>query len=157
MSLCCMKPTTIHHLDYEITTDKSRMQVPALHHYLSTASYWAKNIPLDIVQRSFDHCFCVAALKDGEQVGFARLVTDYATFAYLADVYVLETHRGKGLSKKILEVLMEQPFIKDLRRIMLATLDAHSLYEQFGFRQPAFPERFMEINRPTLYENNATT
>lgn len=149
-----MEPLSIRYLDYTITTDKSQMQVQALHRYLSAESYWARNIPQDVVQRSFDHSFCIAALNGEEQVGFARLITDYATFAYLADVYVLESHRGKGLSKKMLEVLMDQPFVKGLRRIMLATLDAHTLYEQFRFRQPAFPERFMEVSRPRIYEDN---
>lgn len=149
-----MQPLSISYLDYTITTDKSKMQVQALHRYLSEESYWAKHIPLEAVQQSFDHSFCIAVLKDGEQVGYARLITDYTTFAYLADVYVLDAHRGKGLSKKMMELLMGLPFVKGLRRIMLATLDAHGLYEQFGFRQPAFPERFMEVNRPKIYEDS---
>lgn len=147
-----MKPVTVSHNGYLITSDKSLLSPEAAHNWLSKESYWAKNIPYEVVKRSFDNSYCIGILKDGQQVGFARMITDYATFAYLADVYVEDGHRGQGLGKKMMEVLMEQDWVKHLRRIMLATLDAHGMYSQFGFVQPAIPERFMEINRPVIYE-----
>lgn len=136
---------------YYITTDRSLMSVAAIHQYLSTESYWAKDIPIEVVQRAFDNSFVVAALYGNEQVGFARFVTDYAIFAYLADVYVSEAHRGLGLSKAMMECLMGQTFVSGLRRLSLATRDAHGLYRQFGFSEPAKPETNMEIVRPNMY------
>src|SRR5690606_15612261 len=100
---------------------------------------------------TFDHSYCIGVLKDGKQVGYARLVTDFAVFAYLADVYVEEAHRGKGISKKMMEILTGLEWVKGLRRVMLATQDAHTLYEQYGFAGPANPERLMEIVRPARY------
>jgi len=146
-----MEPITINHNRYSITTDKKLLQPELIHQWLSQHSYWSKNIPFEIVKKAFDNSFCVGIIKDGRQVGFARLVTDYVTFAYLADVYVEEEHRGLGLSKKMMELIMDLDWMKKLRRIMLATLDAHELYKQFGFILPAFPERFMEISRPAVY------
>ncbi|MBS1781294.1 MAG: GNAT family N-acetyltransferase [Bacteroidetes bacterium] len=149
-----MQPINIHYRDYLITTDKSKMQTEAIHHWLATESYWCKNIPYDLVKKAFDNSFCVGVLKDGEQVGYARLITDYTTFAYLADVYVEEEHRGNSLSKQMMQVLMDLDWTKQLRRMMLATLDAHKLYEQFGFKSVALPERLMEVNRPVIYGDN---
>jgi len=149
-----MQTITIEYNGYIITTDKSRLQPEEIHRWLATESYWSRNIPFEMVKSAFDHSYCIGVLYDEKQVGYARLVTDYTTFAYLADVYVEDAHRSKGLSKKMMEILMEQDWIKGLRRIMLATLDAHDLYRQFGFVQPAFPERFMEINRPAVYGDN---
>ncbi|RYD56418.1 MAG: GNAT family N-acetyltransferase [Sphingobacteriales bacterium] len=146
-----MTPINIEYNGYLITTDKALLQPEAIHRWLSEESYWSKHIPFSVVKTAFDHSYCIGVLKDGVQVGYARFVTDYATFAYLADVYVEEAHRGQGLSKKMMEVLMELGWVKGLRRIMLATLDAHGLYEQFGFTAPAIPERCMEITRPVIY------
>lgn len=143
-----MQQLAQHFGDYLITTDKSVLQPEAVHRWLSEESYWSKGIPYEVVKASFDHSYTIGALFEGRQIAYARLVTDYATFAYLADVYVEAPHRGKGLSKELLQLLMGQDWVKGLRRIMLATLDAQPLYEQFGFVQPAFPERFMEISRP---------
>jgi len=149
-----MQPITIEYNGYTITTDKQQMKPQEIHRWLATESYWSKNIPFEAVKNAFDHSYCIAVLHEDRQIAYARLVTDYTTFAYLADVYVEEAHRGKRLSKKMMEILMEQEWVKGLRRIMLATLDAHELYRQFGFVQTAFPERFMEINRPAIYGDN---
>jgi GNAT superfamily N-acetyltransferase len=139
--------------DYIITLDRSLMHVPDIHHWLSTESYWAKGIPFDVVQRAFDHSFVAGVIMNGRQIGFARLITDYAVFAYLADVYVENGHRGRGLSKSMIALMMEQPWVKSLRRIALATKDAHGLYEQYGFAPLQHPDRMMEILRPGLINN----
>lgn len=131
---------------YTITTDKSKMQVAAIHKWLSEESYWVKGIPFDKVQEGFNNSFCIGVLKDNEQVGYARLITDYATIAYLADVYILDEHRGKGLSKKMLDTLLNINWVKDLRKILLGTLDAHSLYTRYGFETLAQPDRWMETS-----------
>lgn len=149
-----MKTINSPHRQYLITSDKSLLQPETIHQWLSEHSYWSKNIPYETVKQAFDHSFCIGALLGNQQVAYARMITDYTTFAYLADVYVEEGHRGQGLGKKMMELLLALPWVMQLRRIMLATLDAHDLYRQFGFEQPAFPERFMEKNRPALYANN---
>ena len=131
--------------NYIITTDRSLMRVDDIHHWLSNYSYWAKGIPPGVVRQAFDHSFVAGVLLNGRQVGYARFVTDYAVFAYLADVYIEEAHRGRGLSKAMIRLMMDQPWIKDLRRLMLATVDAHGLYAGFGFTAVAKPERLMEI------------
>lgn len=141
---------------YLITTDLSLLDVAAVHRYLSEESYWAKGIPYDMVQRSFEASFVIGVVHGSEQVGFARLVTDYATFGYLADVYVLEAHRGHGLSKAMMQALMGLPWVKGLRRLMLATADAHGLYAQYGFVTPARPERLMEIVKANLYTTSTS-
>lgn len=129
---------------YSIRTGYENMDIPAIHRYLSTESYWAAGIPPETVEQSLRHSFCAGVFRGNEQVGFARLVTDYATFAYLADVYILEAHRGKGLSKMLMQHLMDLEWVRKLRRMMLVTQDAHSLYSRFGFHTPEFPERVME-------------
>lgn len=130
------------------------MQLPRIHHWLHHRSYWAKGIPLETVQTMIANSFCIGVFGDGVQIGFARFVTDYAVFAYLADVYIEEEHRGQGLSKQMMEVLMSQPWIKALRRLALGTMDAHGLYKQFGFEPLEHPERLMEITRPDIYTQN---
>ncbi|MBL7718786.1 MAG: GNAT family N-acetyltransferase [Flavipsychrobacter sp.] len=146
-----MEPINIPFHDYVITTDRSRLSAEAAHQWLTTESYWSKQISYEVVKRAFDHSFVIGILHGGEQVGYGRLVTDYATFGHLADVYVLEAHRGKGLSKKMMSVLMDIDFVKKLRNISLGTLDAHGLYEPFGFRQHEHPERILFISRPDIY------
>ncbi len=142
-----MEPVTIDHEGYMITTDKSLMNLHDIHKWLSEVSYWNKNVKFETVRTAFDHSFCVGILHRGHQVGYARLITDYAIFAYLADVYILEEHRGKGLAKAMLQVLLGFEWVKGLRGIKLATTDAHELYRQFGFGACAHPERIMEISR----------
>lgn len=137
--------------DYTISTDTSIINVPLVHDYLCHQSYWAEGIPLDIVQRSIDHSLCFGIYHAGEQVGFARVISDYATFAYLGDVFVLPAHRGKGLSKWLMQVIMDHPQLQGLRRFLLTTKDAHELYARFGFVVYPQPERMMGINKPSIY------
>lgn len=127
----------------EITTDRGRMDVDAIHRYLSEHSYWARGIPRHVVERSIAHSLCFGAFDGDAQVGFTRVITDYATFAYIADVFVLPSHRGRGISKRIMEAVMTHPELRGLRRWHLVTRDAHGLYAQFGFTPLAWPERHM--------------
>jgi GNAT superfamily N-acetyltransferase len=140
-----------HYAGYLITTDKALMKPTDIHHWLSTSSYWAKGLPYDIFKISFDNSFCIGALQDGKQVAYARLITDYATHGYLADVFVTEEHRGKGLSKKMMEILFSLDWVLKLRSISLATSDAHELYKKYGFAPFKNPEKYMQILRPNIY------
>jgi ribosomal protein S18 acetylase RimI-like enzyme len=135
---------------YDVSFDPARFDLEAIHAFLSR-SYWAENIPLATVRKAIAHSLCVGAFSGREQVGFARLVTDCATFAYLADVYVLEEHRGRGLSHRLVAALLEHPQTQGLRRLMLVTRDAQGLYEKFGFTALAHPARVMELHRPGIY------
>lgn len=140
--------------DYEITTSPERIDVDAAHAYLST-SYWSPGIPLAVLRRAIANSLCVAAFHEGRQVGFARVVTDRATFAYLADVYVLDEHRGQGLSQRMMAVLLGHPDLEGLRRLVLVTRDAHGLYSKFGFAPLANPALYMELHRPDVYAGAA--
>jgi GNAT superfamily N-acetyltransferase len=133
--------------------DSNLIDITAVHHYLSTQSYWAKNIPLEIVQKSIANSLCFGVYKDGKQAGFARWVTDRATFAYLCDVYIEEQFRGLGLSKKLMSLMMFHSDLQGLRTYCLATLDAHGLYAQFGFKPVGAPEKLMEIRIQDIYVN----
>jgi len=134
-----------------ISDDRSRVEVDAVHAYL-TRSYWAEGISRELVARSIDHSLCLGAYDAaGCQVGFARLVTDHATFAYLCDVYVLESHRSLGLGKALIAAVTDHPVTRRVRRAMLVTRDAHDLYRPFGFAAPAKPGNILEINRPDIY------
>ena len=135
---------------YEITTDPARLDVAAIHAFLSEA-YWSPGIPRAVIERAVTNSICFGALHDGAQVGFARVVTDRATFAYLADVYVLQEHRGRGLARRIMQAVIGHPDLQGLRRMLLATRDAHGLYTRFGFKPLAAPDRMMEIHRPDVY------
>ncbi|MCF8424320.1 MAG: GNAT family N-acetyltransferase [Bacteroidia bacterium] len=127
------------------SSDKKKLDVNYIHHYLGEESYWAKNIPREIVQKSIDGSLCFGVYYQDKQIGFARVITDYATFGYLADVFIDKHYRGKGLSKELMKFIMKQDVIKKLRRFMLATLDAHSLYTQFGFESQEGNKRLMGI------------
>ena len=129
---------------YDISTDPSRLQLDAIHAYL-TRSYWSPGIPRDVVARAIAHSMCFGLYQGESQVGFARVVTDKASFAYLADVYVLEAHRGQGLSKRLVGEILAHPDLQGLRRFLLATADAHGLYSQFGFNALARPQNMMEL------------
>ena len=131
---------------YDISTDPSRLQLDAIHAYL-TRSYWSPGIPKDVVARAIANSMCFGLYLGETQVGFARVVTDQATFAYLADVYVLEAHRGQGLSKRLVAAIQAHPGLQGLRRFMLATRDAHGLYVQFGFNALSKPQSMMEIRQ----------
>ena len=131
--------------EYKISTNKSLLDVNKIHKYLSNEAYWAIGRTLEVVQRSIEHSLCYGVYSGSEQVGFARVVTDYATFAWLADVFILPEYRGKGLSKKLIEVILENSELQGLRRWLLATRDAHGLYERFGFRPLFNPEKWLAI------------
>ena len=141
---------------YEISTDPARLDVRAMHQYL-TRSYWSPGIPLDTVERAARNslCFGVYARASGAQVGLARVVTDYATFAYICDVYVLEEHRGHCLGKRLMEAVMAHPALTGARRAMLGTRDAHGLYARHGFRAPPNDGVLMQILRPDIYRSTA--
>ena len=135
-----------------IFSDDSNLIDPiAVHRYLSEESYWAKNIPFDIVKKSIQNSLCFGIYKGTKQIGFARWITDKATFAYLCDVYVEQEFRGQGLSKKLMSLMMFHPDLQGLRTYTLGTLDAHGLYAQFGFKPLAMPERRMEIIVKDIY------
>lgn len=132
--------------------NKELLKINAVHHFLSEESYWAKNIPLETVKKSIENSLCFGIYKDNEQAGFARWITDKATFAYLCDVYVTEKYRGLGLSKKLMAFMIFHPDLQGLRRYQLATLDAHALYRQFGFSELKNPERQLAIVVENIYQ-----
>lgn len=140
-------------MNYSISDDKSRLDIDVIHSFL-TQSYWAQGIPLELVVRSIENSLCVGVYLEQAQVGFARVVSDRATFAYLGDVFILEAHRGKGLSKRTLEFILQHPELAGLRRWILMTADAHELYKQFGFRVAVRPEDVMEIRIKDPYAPN---
>lgn len=138
---------------FRISTEPSLLDPVAIHAYL-TRSYWAAGIPLEVVERAIRGSLCFGVYDHDRQVGFARVITDRATYAYLADVYILEDYRGQGLSKWLMAVIMAHPDLQGLRRFALATRDAHGLYTQFGFAPLAVPDRHMEIARPDIYRTS---
>jgi GNAT superfamily N-acetyltransferase len=146
------------HIDgeYTFSTDKKLLDISYIHHYLSEHSYWAKGIPREFVVRSIENSICIGIYSNNSQMGFARVVTDLATFGYLADVFIDEKFRGLGLSKKLMTFIVGFNELKSLRRIILATRDAHGLYTQFGFSPLKSPDRFMEIARPEIYQHVST-
>jgi GNAT superfamily N-acetyltransferase len=129
---------------FVISTDTGLLDREAIHAFLRR-SYWAEGIPRDVLDRSIDHALCFGLYEGLRQIGFARVITDRATFAYLSDVYVLEEYRGRGLATWLMEVVLEHPDLQGLRRWMLATRDAHGLYRKVGFSDLAHPERIMEM------------
>lgn len=138
--------------EFLISTDPKRLNRDVVHGFL-TNCYWAKGISRDIVARSIKHSLCFGIYEEsGVQVGFARVVSDFATVAYLGDVFVLESHRGRGLSKWLMECVMRHPALQNLRRWILLTRDAHGLYSQFGFTPVKAPERYMELHQPNVYD-----
>ncbi|NQZ07831.1 MAG: GNAT family N-acetyltransferase [Algicola sp.] len=138
--------------NYLISTDKVLLDFELIYQFIST-SYWAKGIPKETLQKALDGSLCFGLYHDGKQIGLSRMITDNATFAYLADVFVLEEYRGKGLSKWMMECVLAHPSLQGLRRIMLATADAHGLYEKYGFTAISMPEMLMQIHRPDAYNN----
>jgi GNAT superfamily N-acetyltransferase len=129
---------------YTISSDPGRLNIALIHEYLSTSSYWAAGRPLEVVRRGIENSLPFGVFKGTEQAGFARVVTDYATFAWVADVFVLPAFQGQGLGKWLMSVIVDHPRLQGLRRWVLATKDAHGLYAQFGFTELHAPERFME-------------
>jgi GNAT superfamily N-acetyltransferase len=142
------------HGEFLISTSRERLNLEVIHGFL-TNCYWAKGISREIVARSIEHSLCFGIYENvGAQVGFARVVTDFATVAYLGDVFVLESHRGLGLSKWLMDCIVRHPELGNLRRWVLLTRDAHGLYSQFGFTPVKAPERYMELHRSNVYETS---
>lgn len=138
--------------EFVISTDPAHLDLDVIHNFL-TNCYWAKGIPRNVVARSIEHSLCFGVYdSQGAQVGFARVISDFATVAYLGDVLVLESHRGRGLSKWMMECIMQHPALQNLRRWILLTRDAHGLYAQSGFTPLKTPERYMELHNPAVYE-----
>ena len=135
---------------YEISTDSARFDLDLIHEFLTT-TYWAQGRPREVVERSIRNSLCFGAFDGAHQVGFARVITDRAVFGYLADVFVLEEYRGRGLSKWLMEVILGHPELQGFRRWLLATRGAHGLYQKFGFDRLAHPENMMEIVRAGMY------
>ena len=152
--------------DYLVSTDPARLDLDVIHGFL-TNCYWAKGIPREVVARSIEHSLCFGIYDEtsgkvegttklvtpvAAQIGFARVITDFATIAYLGDVFVVESHRGRGLSKWMMECIMRHPALQGLRRWILLTGEAHGLYQQFGFTPVKSPERYMELHNPAVYD-----
>ena len=139
--------------DYTISTDKNRLDIRIIHDFISNCSYWAQGRQIATMQRALDNSLNFGLYKNNQQIGFARVVTDYATFAWIADVFVLPEYRGQGLSKWLMEVILSHPELQGFRRWVLATKDAHSLYERYGFIALRRPERWMERPDPNMKES----
>jgi len=140
-----MKPYEINENGLLISDDKARLDRALIFDFLRHRSYWAPEITPEILERSIENSLCFGVYLAGKQIGFARAVTDFGTFAWLADVFIVEEQRGKSFSKKLVAAVLAHPRLQGLRRFQLGTRDAHGLYAQFGFKPLAFPERFMEI------------
>lgn len=138
------------HGEFLVSDDRSKIDLDAVHAFLSR-SYWAEGIPREVLERAVANSLCFGVYEDLRQVGFARAITDRATYAYLADIYILETHRCRGLARLLMSAIAEHPDLQGLRRQGLVTRDAHGLYEKFGFRPLANPSRHMEIHDPEVY------
>ena len=137
--------------NFIISTDKSKLNINYIHQFLSNESYWAAGIPYAIVEKSIENSLCFGIYDREKQIGFARIITDEATFGYLADVFIDKEYRGRGISKWLMHVISNLPFRRNLRNFMLGTKDAHKLYEQFGFTPLRAPERFMQVHQPNIY------
>lgn len=136
--------------DYLLSTDFSKLDLKQIHAWIDS-SYWGKGIPFDVVQRSAENSLCFSVYRNGKQVAFSRVVTDFATYGYLSDVFVDENERGNGLSKWIVEAILSHPDLQNFRRWTLVTNDAHTLYERFGFKALQYPERYLERYFPDVY------
>jgi GNAT superfamily N-acetyltransferase len=151
------KPVEYRRGEFLLSTDPKHLDLDVIHSFLSHC-YWAKGIPRETVARSIEHSLCFGIYDSKRaQVGFARVVSDFATVAYLGDVFVLESHRGRGLSKWMMECIIQHPDLQGLRRWILLTQDAHGLYKQFGFTPVKSPERYMELHDLGVYEVRKTT
>ncbi|CAN5415174.1 GNAT family N-acetyltransferase [soil metagenome] len=137
--------------EFTISTDRNRLQIDEIHRFLSEESYWAKERTREQTEIAINNSLPFGVYKGENQIGFARVVTDFATFAYLGDVYILEDFRGQGLSKWLMEVIINHPDLQGFRRWILATKDAHTLYQKFEFSALRFPERWMEKTAPNAY------
>jgi GNAT superfamily N-acetyltransferase len=138
--------------EYIISTDIHRLDLSAIHSFL-VRSYWAEGIPFETMKKSIEHSLNFGIYTAGKQVGFARVITDYATYAYIGDVYILDEYRGQGLSKWLMQVIAGHRELQGLRRWTLLTRDAHELYRKIGFQEPQNPERYMEKTNPDIYKS----
>jgi N-acetylglutamate synthase-like GNAT family acetyltransferase len=138
--------------NFIITTDKSKMDIVAIHDFLSKHSGWSDNIPFESVKTSIDNSLNFGLFHNNKQIGFARIISDFSTIAYLGDIYVLDDYRGQGLSKKLMDVVMRHPNLQGLRRWILLTSTADWLYEKFGFTKLPKPELYMELYNPEVYK-----
>ncbi len=138
-----------------VSSDPRRLDVDLIHRFLSEESYWARGIPRDVVDRAIEHSLCFGAYDGDRQVGFARVITDRATYAYVADVFTLASHRGRGVGKRLMAAIVAHPDLQALRRWNLFTRDAHGLYRRYGFTDPRYPERLMERLLEPPYERTA--
>lgn len=140
--------------DFTISTDKSKLDLTVIHDYLANESYWSKNIPKERIRKSIANALCFGIYYKDKQIGYAKVVSDFSTMAYLGDVFVLEDYRGQGLSKWLMETIMSHPELTGLRRWILLTSDAHELYKKFGWQPIASPEKWMEIHRPDIFRES---
>lgn len=147
-----MKLITIHKNQFTISTDKAKLDINAIHEFLSTKAYWCLNIPKATVEKAIANSLCFGVYEGDKQIGFARVISDLSTIAYLGDVYVLEEYRGHGLSKWLMETIMTHPELQGLRRWILLTGDAHGLYRQFGWTDLADSSKWMELHNKTVYK-----
>ena len=147
-----MQNITIYKDGFCISTNKSRLDISAIHHFLSTEAYWSLNIPFETVKKSIDHSLNFGLYHNEQQIGFARIISDFSTIAYLGDVYVLPEFRGLGLSKWLMETITSFPELQGLRRWILLTGDAHGLYKQFGWKDISNHERWMELHNKDVYK-----
>jgi len=140
-------------IDFEISTDPSKLDIELIHRYLSEEAYWCKGISKEVVMESIRNSLNFGLYDNGQQIGYARVISDYATIAYLGDVFILPAYRGKGLSKKLMAEVMIHPRLQGLRRWILLTSDAHGLYKQFGWRPIESPDKWMEKHEKQIYHN----
>ncbi|WP_136666658.1 GNAT family N-acetyltransferase [Flavobacterium sp. H122] len=146
-----MTPLTIYKNDFLISTDKSKLDLDSIHDFLSTKAYWSLNIPKEKVHTAIQNSLCFGVYQNEKQIGFARVITDFSTIAYLGDVYILEEYRGQGLSKWLIETIMNYENLQGLRRWILLTGDAHELYRRFGWTDIADPAKWMELHDKNVY------
>jgi len=143
-----------HQGEFTISTDRGQLELNVIYEFL-TNCYWAKGIPREIVARSIEHSLCFGVYTQGKQVAFARVISDFATYAYIGDVFVLEAYRGQGLGKWMMECIMQHPLLQGLRRWSLVTSDAHGLYSRFGFQLLQSPDKYMELLDANIYQRRA--
>lgn len=135
-----------------LSTDKSKLDINTIYDYLSNRSYWANGVPFDVCKKSVENALCFGVYENDKQIGFARVITDKATIAYIGDVFILEDYRGRGLSKWLMECIMKYPELQGLRRWILLTKDAHGLYKKYGFKEPEDFSVYMERRNPDVYK-----
>ena len=150
-----MTDLTIHKNEFCISTDRSKLDIDSIHEFLSTKAYWCLNIPKATLQNAIQNSLCFGVYEKEKQIGFARVITDFSTIAYLGDVYILEEYRGRGLSKWLVETIMNHRNLQGLRRWILLTKDAHELYRQFGWNNIADPPKWMERHDKNVYPASA--